>query len=273
MALYKLKRPIFDKLGIENEITKALRRKVNLSSGGYICIDHNCSSIAIDVNTGKFTGKKQLEDTVFQHDMEAAEEIARQVRLRDMGGIIVCDFIDMQVELEQAKVDSEARRNASGTTARRPPFRKRANWRFIEMTRKRVKHNIVKALSQPCPYCEGSGVVRSVTTVTFDTLRQLQSLFCSFGKKEDIYIAGPSRRGAAPPHREQGPARRHRAEVRTRNLLPLNRSTIFISMTSTSPLVRAPARRSRHDPNVCPDRNASTRFHGGAPAPANAIKD
>ncbi|MCL4219223.1 MAG: Rne/Rng family ribonuclease, partial [Candidatus Hydrogenedentes bacterium] len=98
VKLYRSRRPLFDKLNIEDQITKALQRTVYLKSGGSICIDHTEALVAIDVNTGRFTGSKALEDTVFKTNLEAAEEIARQVRLRDIGGIIVVDFIDMQYE-------------------------------------------------------------------------------------------------------------------------------------------------------------------------------
>ena len=190
VRLYNAKRPIFDKMEIEPEIEKALRRKVYLKSGGYICIDQTEALIAIDVNTGKFTGKKQLEDTVFQTNIEAAEEIARQVRLRDMGGIIVIDFIDMEYESNRRKLIqklSEALKKDSAKTT----VSEINELGMIEMTRKRVKHNLVKALSQPCPYCEGGGLVRSVTTVTFDTLRQLQSLFCRSKEKRIVLQVHP----------------------------------------------------------------------------------
>jgi len=175
--LYKSKRPIFDKMNIESEITKALQRKVFLKSGGHICIDQTEALIAIDVNTGRFTGKRELEQTVFQTNLEAADEIARQVRLRDLGGIIVIDFIDMEMmgnrkKLLQQLTDALKQDRAKTTVSEINELG------MIEMTRKRVRHNIVKALSQPCPYCEGSGMVRSVTTVTFDIFRKLQNLFC-----------------------------------------------------------------------------------------------
>jgi len=190
VKLYKHKRPMFDKLGIEADITKALNRKVLLKSGGHICIDQTEALIAIDVNTGKFTGKKQLEDTVLQTNLEAAEEIARQVRLRDMGGIIVIDFIDMLYERNRKKLIthlSEAlKRDHAKTT-----ISEVNELGMIEMTRKRVKHNLVKALSQPCPYCSGSGLVRSVTTMTFDTLRNMQSLFCQSKEKNIVVQAHP----------------------------------------------------------------------------------
>lgn len=190
VKLHKAKVPIFEKMGIEAEITKALRRKVHLKSGGHICIDQTEALIAIDVNTGKFTGKKQLEDTVFQTNMEAADEIARQVRLRDLGGIIVIDFIDMQYEQNRRKLIrqlSEALKNDRAKTT----ISEVNELGMIEMTRKRVKHNLVKALSQPCPYCEGSGLVRSVTTVTFDVIRQIQGLFCQSKEKHVVLQVHP----------------------------------------------------------------------------------
>jgi len=178
VKLYNSRRPIFEKMGIEAEIEKALNRKVHLRSGGHICIDQTEALIAIDVNTGKFTGKRVLEDTVFQTNMEAAEELARQVRLRDLGGIIVIDFIDMEMEKNRRKLLQHLT-EALKTDPAKTTVSEINELGMIEMTRKRVKHNLVKALSQTCPYCEGSGMVRSVTTVTFDIQRKLQSLFCS----------------------------------------------------------------------------------------------
>ena len=190
VRLYKNKHPLFDKMGIEPEITKALRRQVYLKNGGYICIDQTEALVAIDVNTGKFTGKKQLEDTVFQTNMEAAEEIARQVRLRDMGGIIVIDFIDMQYESNRRKLIQKLSECLKDDRAK-TTISEINELGMIEMTRKRVKHNLIKALSQPCPYCEGSGMVRSVTTVTFDTLRRLHTLFCTSKEKHVVLQLHP----------------------------------------------------------------------------------
>lgn len=190
VKLHQTKVPLFEKVGIEAEIEKALRRKVLLKSGGYLIIDHTEALIAIDVNTGKFTGRKQLEDTVFQTNIEAADEIARQMRLRDLGGIIVADFIDMEVEANRRKLirhllDALKKDRAKTTVSEVTELG------MIEMTRKRVKHNLVKALSQPCPYCEGSGMVRSVTTVTFDILRRIQSLFCHSRETQIILQVHP----------------------------------------------------------------------------------
>ena len=190
VKLYRLRRPLFDKYGVEDEIQKAMQRKVFLKSGGHICIDHTEALIAIDVNTGRFTGKKHLEDTVFKTNLDAADEIARQCRLRDLGGIIVIDFIDMKYERnrrELIKRLQDALKNDRAKTT----VSEVNELGMIEMTRKRVKHNLTKALSQTCPYCEGNGMVRSVTTVTLDTLRTLQNLFCESKEKRIILQVHP----------------------------------------------------------------------------------
>ena len=188
--LYQQKRPVFDKFDVEAEITKALQRTVYLKSGGHICIDPTEALVAIDVNTGKFTGKKHLEETVLHTNLEAAEEIARQVRLRDLGGIIVIDFIDMQWEKNRRALLRRLQECLKGDRAK-TTLSEISELGMIEMTRKRVKHNLLKALSQPCPYCEGSGMVRSVTTVTFDTLRKLESLFCGAREKRVVLQVHP----------------------------------------------------------------------------------
>jgi len=190
VKLYKQRRPLFDKVGIEDEIAKALQRKVGLPSGGHICIDPTEALVAIDVNTGRFTGKKNLEDTVLKTNLEAAEEIARQVRLRDIGGIIVCDFIDMRYERNRRELLKKMRevldKDRTKTT-----ISEITELGMIEMTRKRVKHTLTNALSQTCPYCEGSGRVRSVTTMTFDLVRRLEALFCDIRDKSVIVQVHP----------------------------------------------------------------------------------
>jgi len=188
--LYRGKRPVFDKFGIEEEIEKALRRRVYLKSGGYICIDQTEALVAIDVNTGKFTGSKRLEETVFKTNMDAAAEIARQVRLRDMGGIIVIDFIDMRLESNRRKLIARLQEALKADRAK-TTVSEISELGMIEMTRKRVKHNLIKALSQPCPYCEGRGMVRSVTTMTFDVLRLVQCLFCKSKEQRVVLQVHP----------------------------------------------------------------------------------
>ena len=190
VKLYRDREPLFEKEGIEAEITKALQRTVPLKSGGYICIDQTEALVAIDVNTGRFTGKKHLEETVLQTNLEAAEEIARQVRLRDMGGIIVIDFIDMAIPQNRRRL-LETFTAALKKDHAKYTLSEISELGMIEMTRKRVKHNLVKILSQPCPYCEGSGMVRSVTTVTFELLRRLQTLFCRTREQHVILQVHP----------------------------------------------------------------------------------
>lgn len=175
--LYKKKRPIFDDMGVEKQILDAMNRRVELKSGGHIVIDQTEALIAIDVNTGRFTGKKRLEETVFHTNMEAAEEIARQMRLRDLGGIIVVDFIDMELAGNRKKLLRKCI-DALKADRAKTSVSDIGELGMIEMTRKRVKHNLVKALSQTCPYCAGSAHVRSITTMTFDAVRSLQAFFC-----------------------------------------------------------------------------------------------
>ncbi len=190
IRLYNGKRPIFDKFNLEKEIEKALHRRVFLKSGGHICIDQTEALVAIDVNTGRFTGSKHLEETVLKTNLEAAEEIARQVRLRDLGGIIVIDFIDMQYEKNRKELIRKLQECLKADRAK-TTISEISELGMIEMTRKRVKHNLVKALSQPCPYCEGSGMVRSVTTMTFDTIRKLHALFCKSKERRIILQLHP----------------------------------------------------------------------------------
>jgi len=183
-------RPIYEKFEVEPEIDKALRHKVFLKSGGHIVIDQTEALVAIDVNTGKFTGKSRLEETVLRTNLEAAEEIARQVRLRDLGGIIVIDFIDMELERNRRELLKRLR-DALKADRAKTTISEVSELGMIEMTRKRVKHNLLKALSQQCPYCEGSGMVRSVTTMVATTLRALQSLFCKSKEKSVILQVHP----------------------------------------------------------------------------------
>jgi len=169
VKLYTKETPIFEEFGIQHELDKALRAKVWLKSGGYIVINHTEALVAIDVNTGKFVGKgsTRLEDTIVKTNLEAVKEIVRQIRLRDLGGIIVVDFIDMeerrnrekvlqalQLALEQDKAPSKALSfNEFG---------------LVCITRKRTKQALGRVLCQPCPYCTGSGMVKSTPTLCYE---------------------------------------------------------------------------------------------------------
>jgi len=171
--LYTGSKPIFEFYDIEEQLERSLQRKVWLESGGYIVIDHTEALTSIDVNTGRFIGTTNLADTVLQTNLEAAVEIARQVRLRDIGGIIIIDFIDMESEahrrqvlqaLEQALEPDRTRSHVLGFTS----------LGLVEMTRKKVSEDIDARLHRACPYCDGSGRVRSEETVAHATQRELE---------------------------------------------------------------------------------------------------
>jgi len=190
VRLYKLKNPIFEKMNIEREIDKILQRNVQLKSGGYITIDLTEALVAIDVNTGSFTGKKELEETILQTNLEAAEEIARQVRLRDLNGIIVIDFIDMALEQNRKKLLNHFINLLKNDRAR-ITVSEISELGMIEMTRQRLKQNVIKTLSQPCPYCYGRGHIKSITTVLLDILRKLKSMFVVNKEKKFILQTHP----------------------------------------------------------------------------------
>src|SRR5262245_19284466 len=150
VRLFRRDEPIFDEFGIEPEIAKALKSKVWLKSGGYIVINQTEALVAIDVNTGKYVGKRNLEETVFKTNLEAAKEIVRQIRLRDLGGIIVLDFIDMEDSNNRARLfetlESEIRKDRSKTK-----ILQISEFGLIEMTRKRVRQSLERSLTQACP--------------------------------------------------------------------------------------------------------------------------
>ena len=172
VRLYRRDEPIFDEFGIEPEIAKALKSKVWLKSGGYIVINQTEALVAIDVNTGKYVGKKNLEETVCRTNLEAAREIVRQIRLRDLGGIIVLDFIDMEELANRTKLfetlEEEIKKDRSKTK-----ILQISEFGLIEMTRKRVRQSLERSLTQACPYCGGSGRIKSNTTVAMEIWREL----------------------------------------------------------------------------------------------------
>ena len=175
VRLYRRDEPIFDEFGIEAEIAKALNSKVWLKSGGYIVINQTEALVAIDVNTGKYVGKKNLEETVFRTNLEAAKEIVRQIRLRDLGGIIVLDFIDMEDTANRARL-FEAFENEIKKDRSKTKILQISEFGLIEMTRKRVRQSLERSLTQPCPYCAGSGRIKSNTTISLEIWRELMKL-------------------------------------------------------------------------------------------------
>jgi Rne/Rng family ribonuclease len=169
VKLYTKETPVFEEFGIQQEIDKGLRPKVWLKSGGYIVINHTEALVAIDVNTGKFVGKgsNRLEDTIVRTNLEAVKEIVRQMRLRDLGGIIIIDFIDMEERRNREKV--MAALEDSLRADRAPSKVLRFNeFGLVAITRKRTKQALERTLCQPCPYCTGSGMVKSVPTLCYE---------------------------------------------------------------------------------------------------------
>jgi len=169
---YKGERPIFEQHAIEEEIGRALERKVPLKSGGHLVIDQTESMTTIDVNTGAYVGHKTLEDTIVKTNLEAAQTIARQLRLRNLGGIIILDFIDMTEEshkqavltaLQQALAQDHAKTQVSAVSA----------LGLVEMTRKRTRESLEHVLCEPCPTCQGRRTVKSAETVCYDVFREL----------------------------------------------------------------------------------------------------
>jgi ribonuclease G len=170
--------PIFDEYGVQGEIDKALRSKVWLKSGGYIVINQTEALVAIDVNTGRYVGKKssgRLEDTIVKTNLEAAKEIVRQVRLRDLGGIIVLDFIDMEEKKNRQKVaqviEQELRRDRAPSKAVQV-----SDFGLIIITRKRVKSSLERQLTEPCPYCSGTGTIKASATICYDILTEVKKV-------------------------------------------------------------------------------------------------
>lgn len=173
VELYEGAEPIFDAFGLEVEIARALGRKVWLKSGGYIVIDQTEALTAIDVNTGRFVGKHNLEDTILKTNLEAVKEVAFQLRLRNIGGLIINDFIDMEKEAHRDKVysalEEELKSDKSKTN-----ILKISELGLVEMTRKRVRESIGRTLCEPCPYCDGKGYVKSRTSMVYEIFRELR---------------------------------------------------------------------------------------------------
>ena len=178
VKLYAKEFPIFEEYGVQAEIDKALRSKVWLKSGGYLVINQTEALVAIDVNTGRYVGKKssgRLEDTIVKTNLEAVKEIVRQIRLRDLGGIIVLDLIDMEEKKNRQKVfqevEKELRKDRSPSKALQV-----SDFGLVIVTRKRVKQSLERQLTEPCPYCSGSGSIKSSATICYEILTELKKI-------------------------------------------------------------------------------------------------
>ncbi len=190
VQLYKGREPIFDAFNIEAQIEKTFERKVWLKKGGYICIDHAEALVAIDVNTGRFTGKKNQEETIFRTNMEAAKEVPRQLRLRDIGGIIVVDFIDMESESNKRAVLDELRKELRKDRARTKAFAV-SDLGLIEMTRQRERPSLLHFYSEDCPTCGGLGKVPSHETMLVKLERAMRRIAAMGTEKRIILKVSP----------------------------------------------------------------------------------
>ncbi|HVN45805.1 MAG TPA: ribonuclease G [Steroidobacteraceae bacterium] len=188
IELYSGARPIFDLNGIEEEITKALDRKVPLKSGGHLVIDQTEAMTTIDVNTGAYVGHRNLEETIFRTNLEAAVSIARQLRLRNLGGIIIIDFIDMRDEPHRRAVLTALERALAGDRAQ-THIVSLSPLGLVEMTRKRTRESLEHLLCKPCPSCEGRGFVRTPESVCNDIFREIVRQSRQFASRELLILA------------------------------------------------------------------------------------
>jgi ribonuclease G len=173
VELYAGDEPLFDKYEVEAEIRSLFNRRVDLPTGGYVVIEQTEALVSIDVNTGRYTGKKDPEKTILRTNLEAAREIARQLRLRDIGGIIVCDFIDMETRANRDKVLQELRQHLARDRARTRAFAV-SDLGLIEMTRQRVRPSLMQSMTEACPTCSGTGRVFLPETVVGRLERSLK---------------------------------------------------------------------------------------------------
>ena len=190
LQLYKGERPIFDLYSIDDEIAKALGRRVELKSGGYLIVDQTEALTTVDVNTGGFVGARNFDDTIFKTNLEAAHAIARQLRLRNLGGIIIVDFIDMQREDHRDAVLAEFRKQLARDRVKTMAggF---SNLGLVEMTRKRTRESLAHMLCEPCEACQGKGVVKTARTVAYDILREILREARQFDPREYRIVASP----------------------------------------------------------------------------------
>ncbi len=173
VSLYSGARPLFDQYEVDTEISRSIERKIWLKSGGYIVIDEAEALVVIDVNTGRYVGKKDFEDTILKTNLEAVREVAHQLRIRNCGGIIIIDFIDMEKESHREKVLSALREDLVKDRARTTVV-SMSNLGLVEMTRKRIRPSLVKTLCEPCSYCDGRGYIKQKATIAHEIFRDLE---------------------------------------------------------------------------------------------------
>ncbi|MFZ4405232.1 MAG: Rne/Rng family ribonuclease [Pseudobdellovibrionaceae bacterium] len=188
IILYEDAKPLFDLYDIDMEISRSMDRKIWLKSGGYIVIDEAEALVVVDVNTGRFVGKKDLEDTILKTNLEAAKEIAHQLKIRNCGGIIIIDFIDMEKITHKEKV-VEALAEELQKDRAKTNIISMSELGLVEMTRKRIRPSLIKTLCEPCSYCEGNGYIKRKSTIASEIFRELERDYLDMGaKKSNIVI-------------------------------------------------------------------------------------
>ena len=185
---YGGERPLFDLFGVEDEIERGLKRRVDLKSGGYVIIDQTEALVTVDVNTGAFVSGRSFDDTIFKTNLEATQAIARQLRLRNLGGIIIVDFIDMDSEEHKNAVLAEFRKALSRDRTR-VTVNGFTQLGLVEMTRKRTRESLAHVLCEPCPTCTGRGEIKSAQTVCYEILREIMRSARQFDAKEFRILA------------------------------------------------------------------------------------
>ncbi len=188
---YGGERPIFDLYGVEDEILRAMQKEVPLKSGGYLVIDQTEAMTTVDVNTGAYLGHRNLEETVFRTNLEAAQAVARQLRLRNLGGIIIIDFIDMQDAEHRRQVlrlleKSLVHDHARSTVYEFSPLS------LVEMTRKRTTDSLERQLCEPCPTCSGRGSIKTTETVCYEIFREITRAVRQFEAEKLLVLASPN---------------------------------------------------------------------------------
>ena len=187
IVLYSDKDLLFDRYGVEEKVQKALERRVWLRSGGYIIIERTEALTAVDVNTGRFVGKRNQEDTILRTNMDAVHEVVRQLRLRNVGGIIIIDFIDMEKEANRRKV-YDALKDALKKDKARTNILKISELGLVEMTRQRTRESLEIQMLSPCPHCEGRGRIKSAVTVAYEVLRAIKKQQATIDDGKNIVV-------------------------------------------------------------------------------------
>jgi ribonuclease G len=186
VKLYEEPVPLFDKANIETEIRDLFKRRCDLPAGGYLIIEPTEALVSVDVNSGRYTGKKDPEKTILKTNLEAAREVARQIRLRDVGGIIVCDFIDMETRANRDRVLQELRGHLGRDRARTKAFAV-SELGLIEMTRQRVRQSHLQSMTEPCPTCHGTGRVFTPEVIVRRVERSLRRVVVE-GKRDNLLV-------------------------------------------------------------------------------------